>query len=278
MIEIGTFQNLKAMRDTPHGMVLHNDEGDDVLLPNRYVPEGLQEGGVVEVFVYTDSEDWPIATTQRPFVQRDQYANLLVKEISALGAWMDIGLDKDLLVPFSEQDLRMEAGKYYPVYVYVDDETDRLVGSNRFRRFLTQEDLTVEEQQEVDLFILGSSDLGIKAAVNEKHEGLIFHSDIFRPVQAGERLKGYVKTIRPDGKIDLALQPEGYAKVEPNAEKILNRLRAANGFLPLHDKSDPALIREQLQMSKKTFKKAIGSLYKQELIELVEGGIRLKPS
>ena len=276
MIEIGTFQNLKAVRSTPHGMVLHNHEGDDVLLPRKYVPEGLEEGGDVEVFVYTDSEDWPIATTQRPFVQRDQYANLMVKEISPLGAWMDMGLDKDLLVPFSEQDLRMEAGKYYPVYVYVDEETDRLVGSNRFRRFLSQEDLTVEEGQEVDLFILGHSDLGAKAAVNAAHEGLIFKSDIFRPLKAGERIKGYVKTIRPDGKIDLVLQPEGYAKVEPNAEIILTKLRASNGFLPLHDKSDPDLIREQLQISKKTFKKAIGSLYKQKLIELVDGGIRLK--
>ncbi|NRA49095.1 MAG: GntR family transcriptional regulator [Phaeodactylibacter sp.] len=276
MIEIGTFQNLKAVRSTPYGMVLHNHEGDDVLLPRKYVPEGLEEGGDVEVFVYTDSEDWPIATTQRPFVQRDQYANLMVKEISPLGAWMDMGLDKDLLVPFSEQDLRMEAGKYYPVYVYVDEETDRLVGSNRFRRFLSQEDLTVEEGQEVDLFILGHSDLGAKAAVNAAHEGLIFKSDIFRPLKAGERIKGYVKTIRPDGKIDLVLQPEGYAKVEPNAEIILTKLRASNGFLPLHDKSDPDLIREQLQISKKTFKKAIGSLYKQKLIELVDGGIRLK--
>jgi predicted RNA-binding protein (virulence factor B family) len=277
MIEIGTFQNLKAVRDTPHGMVLHNEEGDDVLLPNKYVPEGLQEGGEVEVFVYTDSEDWPIATTQRPFAQRDQFANLLVKEISPLGAWMDMGLDKDLLVPFSEQDLRMEAGKYYPVYVYVDEETDRLVGSNRFRRFLSQDNLTVEEGQEVDLFILGFSDLGAKAAVNGLHEGLIFKSDIFRTLQPGERLKGFVKTVRPDGKLDLALQPEGYAKVEPNAEKILAKLRStANGFLALHDKSDPELIREQLQMSKKTFKKAIGSLYKQQLIELVEEGIRLK--
>lgn len=277
MIEIGTYQNLKAARETPHGLVLLNEEGDDVLLPKKYVPEGLQEGGIVEVFVYTDSEDWPVATTQRPFAQRDQFAHLQVKEVSPLGAWLDIGLDKDLLVPFSEQDLRMEAGKYYPVYVYVDEETDRLVGSNRFRRFLTQENLTVEEGQEVGLFILGFSDLGAKAAVNERHEGLIFQSDIFRPLQPGERLKGYVKTIRPDGKIDLALQPQGYAKVEPNAEKILTQLRAsANGFLPLHDKSDPELIRAQLQMSKKTFKKAIGSLYKQKLIDLEAGGIRLK--
>lgn len=277
MIEIGTFQNLKAVRATPHGMILHNAEGDDVLLPGKFVPEGLQEGGEVEVFVYTDSEDWPIATTQRPFVQRDQYAHLLVKEISPLGAWMDMGLDKDLLVPFSEQDLRMEAGKYYPVYVYVDEETDRLVGSNRFRRFLSQDNLALEEGQEVDLFILGFSDLGAKAAVNGKHEGLIFQSDIFRTLQPGERLKGFIKTVRPDGKLDLTLQPEGYTKVEPNAEKILTKLRStANGFLALHDKSDPELIREQLQMSKKTFKKAIGSLYKQQLIELVDGGIRLK--
>ncbi|NBC09532.1 MAG: GntR family transcriptional regulator, partial [Bacteroidetes bacterium] len=150
------------------------------------------------------------------------------------------------------------------------------VGSARLRRFLDQEQITVEEGEEVDLFITGWSDLGAKAIINGKHEGLIFKSDVFQPLHAGDRLRGYVKNVREDGKIDLRLQQKGYAKVEPNAEKILQRLRQSGGFLPLHDKSDPDLIRDQLQMSKKTFKKAIGGLYKQQLIELVESGIKLK--
>jgi len=276
MIEIGTYNELTAVRETDHGMILHDAEEDDVLLPNKFKPATLRVGDPITVFVYTDSEDWPIATTQQPLATRNQFAYLAVKEISEFGAWMDIGLDKDLLVPFSEQNPKLQTGESYPLYVYVDETTNRMVGSARLRRFLDQEQITVEEGEEVDLFITGWSDLGVKAIINGKHEGLIFKSDVFRPLHAGDRLRGFVKNIREDGKIDLRLQQKGYAKVEPNAEKILQRLRQSGGFLPLHDKSDPDLIRDQLQMSKKTFKKAIGGLYKQQLIELVEGGIELK--
>lgn len=276
MIEIGTYNELTAVRETDHGMILHDAEEDDVLLPNKFKPATLRVGDPIKVFVYTDSEDWPIATTQQPLAIRNQFAYLTVKEISEFGAWMDIGLDKDLLVPFSEQNPKLQTGESYPIYVYVDEATDRMVGSARLRRFLDQEQITVAEGEEVDLFITGWSDLGVKAIINGKHEGLIFKSDVFQSLQAGDRLKGFVKNIREDGKIDLRLQQKGYAKVEPNAEKILQRLRQSGGFLPLHDKSDPDLIRDQLQMSKKTFKKAIGGLYKQQLIALVEGGIKLK--
>ena len=276
MIEIGTYNELTAVRETDHGMILHDAEEDDVLLPNKFKPDDLQVGAPIKVFVYTDSEDWPIATTQQPLAIRNQFAYLAVKEISEFGAWMDIGLDKDLLVPFSEQNPKLQTGESYPLYVYVDETTNRMVGSARLRRFLDQEQITVKEGEEVDLFITGWSDLGVKAIINGKHEGLIFKSDVFRPLHAGDRLRGFVKNIREDGKIDLRLQQKGYAKVEPNAEKILQRLRQSGGFLPLHDKSDPGLIRDQLQMSKKTFKKAIGGLYKQQLVELVEGGIKLK--
>lgn len=276
MIEIGTYQELTAVRATDHGMILHDEAGDDVLLPRKFTPDSLRVGEQIKVFIYTDSEDWPVATTQQPLATRDQFAFLTVKEISNFGAWMDIGLDKDLLVPFSEQNPKLQTGESYPIYVYVDESTDRMVGSARLRRFLDQENITVEEGEEVDLFITGWSDLGVNAIINSKHEGLIFKSDVFRPLQAGDRLRGFVKNIREDGKIDLRLQQEGYAKVEPNAEKILQRLRESDGFLPLHDKSDPDMIRKHLQMSKKTFKKAVGGLYKQQLIEFVEGGIKLR--
>jgi len=276
MIEIGIFQNLQAVRSTPHGMILHDAEGDDVLLPKKYQPAQLQEGDQIEVFVYTDSEDWPVATTQQPLAVRNQFAYLTVKEVSSLGAWMDIGLDKDLLVPFSEQPSKLQTGESYPIYVYLDEATNRLVGSARLRRFLDQFELSVSEGEEVNLFLTGRSDLGMKAVVNERHEGLIFDSDIFRPLQPGQRLRGYIKKIREDNKLDLQLQPQGYAKVEPNADKILQELREAGGFLPLHDKSNPDAIRERLHMSKKTFKKAIGGLYKQGQIALESNGIRLK--
>ncbi len=276
MIEIGIFQNLQAVRSTPHGMILHDAEGDDVLLPKKYQPAQLQEGDYIEVFVYTDSEDWPIATTQQPLAVRNQFAYLTVKEVSSLGAWMDIGLDKDLLVPFSEQPHKLHAGESCPIYVYLDETTNRLVGSARLRRFLDQSELSVSEGEAVNLFLTGRSDLGMKAIVNERHEGLIFDSDIFGPLQPGQRLRAYIKKIREDNKLDLRLQPKGYAKVEPNADKILHELREAGGFLPLHDKSDPDAIREQLHMSKKTFKKAIGGLYKEGQIVLEDHGIRLK--
>ena len=276
MIEIGTYNELTAVRETDHGMILHDEEGDDILLPNKFKPADLKVNDKITVFVYTDSEDWPIATTQTPLATRDQFACLTVKEISGFGAWLDIGLDKDLLVPFSEQQQKLQRGERYAIYVYVDETTDRMVGSARLHRFVDQENISVAEGDAVDLFITGWSDLGAKAIINGKHEGLIFKSDIFQPLHAGDRIKGFVKLVREDGKIDLRLQPEGYAKVEPNAEKILNTLRSAGGFLPLHDKSDPDMIRDHLQMSKKTFKKAIGGLYKQQLIEIVEGGIKLK--
>lgn len=275
MIEIGLYNQLAAVRDTPHGMVLGDESGNEVLLPRKFVPEDFELGQLIDVFIYNDSEERPVATTEHPLAVRDQFAFLTVKEISDIGAWMDIGVAKDLLVPFSEQSVKMETGKAYPVYVYLDEQTSRLVGSSRLHRFLDDEGVALEIGEEVGLFIIGLSELGAKAVVDGKYEGLIFESDIFRPLQAGDRLRGFVKAVREDGKIDLALQPQGYSSVEPNAEKILDKLRAAGGFLPLHDKSDPDLIRAELQMSKKIFKKAVGSLYKQRLIELSEDGIRL---
>lgn len=230
-----------------YGMVFYNEEGDDVLLFNKYVLEGLQEGGEVEVFVYIDFEDWLIVIMQCFFVQCDQYVNLLVKEIFVFGAWMDMGLDKDLFVFFFEQDFRMEVGKYYLVYVYVDEEIDCFVGFNCFCCFLFQDNFMVEEGQEVDFFIFGFFDLGVKVVVNGLYEGLIFKSDIFCILQLGECLKGFVKIVCLDGKLDLILQFEGYVKVEFNVEKILVKFCSIfNGFLVLYDKSDFELICEQL--------------------------------
>ncbi|MCO6476822.1 MAG: GntR family transcriptional regulator [Phaeodactylibacter sp.] len=275
MIQIGRYQLLTAIRSTPHGMVLQDAEGDDVLLPKKYSPESLAPGDEIDVFVYTDSEDWPVATTQKPKAILGEFAYLQVKEVVPFGAFLDWGLDKDLLAPFAEQSKKMERGKYYLVYLMLDEQTDRLIASSKLSKFLETENIELSEGQEVDLLIGPQTDIGYNAIINNRYRGLLYKSDLFRPVQPGGRTKGYVKTIRPDKKIDLTLQKPGYAHVEPNAEKILQLLEKNNGFLDLHDKSNPAEITARLHMSKKTFKKAIGALYKQRLIRIEEDGVYL---
>ena len=275
MIHIGQYQLLTAARHIPHGMVLQDAEGDDVLLPKKYVPEGLAPGDEIEVFVYTDSEDWPVATTQKPKAVLGQFAYLQVKEIAPFGAFLDWGLDKDLLAPFAEQSKKMERGKWYLVYLLIDEQTDRMIASSKLNKFLEAENIELEEGQEVGLLIGPQTDIGYNAIINHRYRGLLYKSDLFRPVQPGERCRGYVKTVRPDRKIDLSLRKPGYAHVEPNAEKILHLLEQNNGFLGLHDKSDPEEITARLQMSKKTFKKAIGALYKQKRIRIGEDGVYL---
>lgn len=275
MIEIGKYQTLKAARRIAHGMALVDEEGDDVLLPKKYVPESLAPGDAIEVFVYTDSEDWPVATTQRPKATLGQFACLQVKEVASFGAFLDWGLDKDLLAPFAEQARKMERGKSYLVYLLLDEQTDRLIASSKLAKFLETENIKLAEGEEVDLLIGPATDLGFNAIINHRYRGLLYKSELFRPLQPGDQCKGYVKTIRPDKKIDLTLQKPGYAHVEPNARKILQVLEKNNGFLGLHDKSDPAEIAARLQMSKKTFKKAIGALYKQRLIRIEADGVYL---
>ncbi|MCB0551171.1 MAG: GntR family transcriptional regulator [Phaeodactylibacter sp.] len=275
MIEIGKYNTLKAARRIAHGMVLQDAEGDDVLLPKKFVPENLAPGDDIEVFVYTDSEDWPVATTQRPKAILGEFAYLQVKEVVVFGAFLDWGLDKDLLAPFAEQSKKMERGKGYLVYLLLDEQTDRLIASSKLNKFLETENIELEEGQEVDLLIGTPADLGFTAIINHRYRGLLYKSDLYRPVQPGDRCKGYIKTIRPDKKIDLTLQKPGYAQVEPNAENILQLLRKHEGFLDLHDKSDPEEITARLHMSKKAFKKAIGALYKQRLIRIEEDGVHL---
>ncbi|MCB0586401.1 MAG: GntR family transcriptional regulator [Phaeodactylibacter sp.] len=275
MIEIGKYNTLKAARQIAHGMVLLDAEGDDVLLPKKFVPEGLAPGDEVEVFVYTDSEDWPVATTQRPKAILGQFAYLTVKDVTTFGAFLDWGLDKDLLAPFSEQAHKMERGKSYLVYLLLDEQTDRLIASSKINRYLELENIQLKEGEEVNLLIGPPTDIGFIAIINHRYRGLLYKNELFRPVQSGAQCKGFVKTIRPDKKIDLSLRKPGYAHVEPNAERILQLLEQNNGFLNLHDKSSPAEITARLQMSKKTFKKAIGALYKQRLIRIEEDGIYL---
>ncbi len=274
--KIGEFNKLIAARQEPQGFYLRGDDPfKQILLPNAYVPEGFKEGDELEVFVYLDNEERLTATTLVPKIKLNDFACLMVDQVNRMGAFMDMGLVKQLLVPYKEQAVTMEEGRSYVVYMYLDDKTRRLVGTSKFDRNLSNDDLTVEEGDEVDLLVLHSSHLGTNVIINKKHKGLIFKSDINQPLKIGQELKGFIKTIRDDKKIDVILQAQGVASFEPNAEKLLEILKRSNGFLDLHDKSDPEEISKRLLMSKKSFKRAIGNLYKEKKIVIESNGIRL---
>lgn len=273
-MNIGQFNTLKIARDTGVGLFL-TDGKSDVLLPNKYVPETFEIDDEITVFVYLDQEERPVATTLQPYVKLNEFAWLRVNYINEFGAFVDWGLEKDLFVPFKEQARPMERGKRYMVYVYLDDKTNRLVASSRLNQFLDNENLTVENGEEVDLLISHITELGINVIINQKHKGLAYADEVYSDVKPGQKHVGYIKTIRPDGKIDVSFQKQGFESIEPNAEKILSELKASRGFLRLNDKSHPEDIKTVLQMSKKNFKKAIGALYREKVIEIKDDGIYL---
>jgi hypothetical protein len=278
MLEIGKYNTLTILRDTKVGLFLGNttDDKDDILLPNKYVPKVFEIGEEIIVFVYLDHEERPVATTLQPYILVNEFALLRVNYINQVGAFMDWGMEKDILVPFKEQARQMEKGKRYLVYLYVDEKTNRLVASSKTNQFLSNENITVEKGEEVDLIVSHITELGINVIINEKHKGLLYKDEVYdESIRTGDRAVGYIKNIRPDGKIDVSLQKQGYENVEPNAEKIVDELRASRGFLRLNDNSHPEDIKTVLKMSKKTFKKAIGSLYKDKLIEIKDDGIYL---
>jgi predicted RNA-binding protein (virulence factor B family) len=238
------------------------------------VPKSAEIGDMLNVFCYLDHEERPIATTLTPHVIRHKFGFLQVAEVNKFGAFMDWGLEKHLLVPFSEQREKMKEGQWYVVRCYLDDISFRLVASNKLDKFLDNEEITVREREEVDLIFTRLTDLGWEVIINHLHKGLVYRNEIFKHVAVGDSTKGFIKNIRPDNKIDVSLQPMGEKILEPAAHKIYERLMAHNGFLPLHDKSDPQQIKKELQMSKKTFKKGIGTLYKERKIEIRKDGIQ----
>lgn len=281
MIEIGKYNTLTILRDTQVGLFLGNPELDpegihDVLLPNKYVPKVFEIGEELIVFVYLDHEQRPVATTLEPYILLNEFALLRVNYTNQVGAFMDWGMEKDILVPFKEQARPMEKGKRYLVYLYLDQKTNRLVASSKLNQFLKNENLTVEKGEEVDLIVSHITELGINVIINEKYKGLMYKDEVYDDaIRTGDRMRGYIKAIRPDNKIDVSLQIQGYQSIEPNAEKIIDELRASRGFLRLTDNSHPEDIKTVLKMSKKTFKKAIGALYREQRIEIKEDGIYL---
>jgi len=279
MFKLGTYQTLNVARITDFGYFLYNTSSrtdEEVLLPNKLATRELQKGENVRVFLYKDGEERITATMQTPKVTLNSIALLEVKDSNRFGAYLDWGLDKDLFVPHREQRDNMREGQSYLVYMYLDEKTNRLAASEKIDRFLDNENITVEEKDEVDLWIWHETDLGYNVIINEQHQGLVYHDEFYHDIHYGDQTTGYIKQIRPDNKIDVTLRPIGYQKVEPNAQHILDRLKQSGGYLNLHDKSDPEEIHNRLEMSKKTFKKAIGRLYKEDIIRIEEDGIYLR--
>ncbi len=276
MIRIGDYNTLEIIREAEQGIYLSDADDNEVLLPNRYVPETFKIWEKIEVFVYLDNEERLVAVTDEPYVLRNDFALLRCNQVTDHGAFLDWGMVKELFCPFREQAFPMKAGGWYLIYCYLDEVTNRLVASSKTNSFLDNKQLTVQQFDEVDLIVSHPSDLGMNVIVNNEHLGLIFTEDIFKDISVGDRLKGFVKKVREDNKLDIVLGKIGYRKIEPNADLVMEHLGdTSNGFLALNDKSNPEDIKNVLQMSKKTFKKAIGTLYKQKLITIKDDGIYL---
>lgn len=276
MIKVGKYNTLEVVKLVDFGVFL--DGGEDfgnILLPKSSVPAGTELGDKIEVFIYFDSEDDVIATTKQPLAQVGDFALLRVVGICGVGAFVDWGLDKDLLVPFSEQRRRLEVGQDIMVRIYTDKASGRIVGSTKFNRFLDKTPANYKVGQEVQVMIAEVTDLGYKAVIEEAHWGLIFKTEAFGKLFPGKKLKAYIKEIRPDGKINLSLQKAGRGKVDDLADKIMTTLARKGGFVPLSDKSSPDDIFKEFRTSKATFKKTIGGLYKKGLIIIERDGIRL---
>jgi predicted RNA-binding protein (virulence factor B family) len=276
MVEIGKWNLMRVVKILDFGAYLDGgEEHGEILMPIRYVPVDCKIDDEVDVFVYLDSEDRIIATTEKPLAQVGDFALLEVVSVSGIGAFLIWGLMKDLFVPFREQRQKMEEGYSYVVHIYLDEVSGRIVGSAKVEDFLDKTPHEFTEGQEVDLILYSHTDIGYKAIINNTHTGVVYNSDVFRELERGEKTKGYIKRIREDKKIDLIIDKPGYEKVDEVSKNILDKLKEEKGFIALVDKSPAEDIYKMFGISKKTFKKAIGGLYKSRLITIEETGIKL---
>lgn len=276
MIEIGEYNTLTILRETSVGLFLGDEGDEDVLLPNKYVPDDYEIDDEIEVFVYLDYQERKVATTLTPKILMQQFALLEAKAVSDHGTFLDWGLEKHLLVPLMEQRQKMEEGRWYIVYMDLDERTDRLYGSNKIEKILDNEELSVEEGEEVDIMFYRETEIGYSVIVNHRHKGLVYKNELFKEVNIGEQQKAYVKLIREENKLDISLQPIGYENFNSvNTQKLYDELKSNDGFIPLTDKSAPDDIYVRFGISKKAFKKAVGDLYRQRKIVIEEKGIRL---
>ena len=276
MIEIGRYNKLRILSQNTIGLLLGDKSGESVLLPKKYCPESYELDDEIKIFVYLDNKGNKIATNVIPKILFNEFALLKVTAVTDVGVFMDWGMEKELFVPFREQTQKMEEGRWYIVYLDLDKKTDRLYASSRIERHLQNEVLTVVGNEKVHLLVLHKTDLGFSVIINNAHKGLVFKNEIFKKLNIGDKLNGFVKKIHEDNKIDISIQPIGYTNfIDKNTELVYNALLKNNGFLAVTDKSSPDEISQQFGMSKKAFKKSLGALYKQRKIKLLPDGIEL---
>lgn len=274
MLQAGRYHTLKVVKEVDFGVYLDGD-GEEILLPKRFVPDGLQVDDEINVFVYHDSENRLIATTMKPLATVGEVAKLEVVGTTKHGAFLKWGIMKDVFLPLSQQRSAIYEGDSYMVYLYNDERTGRVTATEKFNQYLSNEELTVKEGDEVDLFIYRKTELGYEVIINGKNIGLLYYNEVFQEFEDGDVVRGFIKTIREDNKIDVGLGKKGYERIAGEEGKILDLLHENDGYLPYHDKSDPEDIYEFFGISKKAFKMAIGALYKQKKIELTKTGIKL---
>ena len=286
-LKLGDYNILKvvkeAKRPNPHsfnneetfGIFLDGGHEGDILMPKKYVPEGTKVGDMIECFLYLDQDERLIATTEKPIAKANEFAFLECSWVNEYGAFLDWGLMKDVFCPFREQKRKMEIGNSYIVHIHLDEESYRIVASAKIENYFSQEKPAYRHGEEVEIMIWQKTDLGFKVIIDNKYPGLIYQSQIFKHVTTGDRMTGYIDNIRPDGKIDVTLQPTGRKLTADFAETLLEYLHDNNGVCPLGDKSDAEDIKRTFQVSKKTFKKAVGDLYKRRLITISPEGLKL---
>jgi predicted RNA-binding protein (virulence factor B family) len=277
MIQAGKYYHLKIVKFVEFGAYL-DGEGTEILLPKRYVPSDAKEEDEVEVFLYHDNESRLIATTDKPVAIAGEIALMKAVDKNKQGAFLEWGIMKDLFLPLSQQRSHIHVGQSYLVYLYVDEMTGRMAATERFEKYLSNEELTVEVKQEVELMVWEKTDIGYKVIINNRHMGVLHFGDVFRELEYGEKVKGFIKTVRTDNKLDVVLGERGYKRIGGEADQILQQLKENNNYLPYNDKSGPQEIYDFFGISKKSFKMAIGALYKQRLIEITQTGIRLLES
>lgn len=276
MALIGQRNRLTIVREAPPGYYLDGGAHGEILLPGAYILRGSRPGEIMDVFVYRDSEDRLVATTERPYAMVGEFASLRVVSVNPrVGIFLDWGLGKDLLLPIREQKEGLQLGYWVVVYVMLDEKTDRIIASARISRHLNRTPPTYTEGQAVSLLVTGTTPLGYNAIIENAHNGLLYRGELAAPLKMGQRLTGYIRSVRSDGKIDLGLDPAGFRRVAGHTEDILQALQKAGGRMPYHDDSSPEAIRGAFGMSKKAFKQAIGSLFKARRIMIAKDGIRL---
>lgn len=275
MAEIGKINTLEVVRETDNGFYLDGQNLGEILMPRKFITDEVRNQGWADVFVYTDSEDRLVATTETPLVKVDEFAFLNVVAVTRFGAFLDWGLPKNLLVPFREQRANMVEGRSYLVYVFLDLQTNRIAATAKIDKYLDNTPPEYKIGEEVDLLIAEETDLGFKAIINSEHWGILYKNQLYKPVKTGDRMKGYVNKVRDDEKIDLLPEKPGYEKVDAISQKILDELKQNRGFMAVTDNTSPEMIKALFGISKKNFKKAIGSLYKSRMITFNSDGIRL---